>query len=1058
MYPVSSRAARLLSLIALFVCLLASRAQAQVVTANLRGTVTLAEDGSAMPGVTVSLLHVPSGNTKTTTSNADGGYAFTGLRVGGPYRVSAEMVGFLPAISDGLTLSAGKTLEVPLAVRLPSEVIEVSGTVVGRNASGRTVISGEEINDLPSATRDPRDLIRRSPDVSVEGKDRTLTVQGQNNRFNSITIDGIRQDDDFGLNASGYPTRRSPIALSAVEELAVESSPFDVRYGKFLGGNVNIVTKSGTNTVKGQLVATYASDALVGSKSKDDEVELDFREIRYGATVGGPILKDKLHFLASVEGLAAATPVDVGPAGSGATNITSKVSQDDVANAQRIARDVYGFDAGVPARNLDEGDLKFLGKVDWAIDKRHRLSATYQRTGGNSIANTFSSDTTLALSSNWFDAKDTLHAFSARVLSDWSDGISTELEVGGKLVASRSNPLEGNGFMAATIRTADGGTILLGPDEFRHANELDNDLFHTKAQATYLLGKHLFTGGLAYEQLNVRNLFVATSNGAAEYASLEAFEARMPTSIAYANSVTLDADDAAANWNAGTATAYVQDQFRITGDLSVQGGLRFEIYRSSNNINRNFNFFERYGFFNNETLSGRSVLMPRVGVSYVPIDQLNLRAGGGLYSGGTPTVWVSNSFTNDGVGIDSAFSNDPMVVGGFDGRNIPQGLKDGIVAGNGNVDALDPDFKVPSIWKVGGGADWAFVKRGMIKFNYTFSKTRDGVFWRDLRRDLASLPNNTPVGTLPDGRPLYDNDPAGGQFNTRRGFDMLLTNTNRGYGHAASLVVEKSWPFGLFLSGSYAYQHVLEVNPANSARSVSNYGLAAVDNPENPTLAISNYEREHRLTAAIEFSRSIIGDFCPCKPWTDMKTTLGIFIETRSGQPFSWTFADAANGDTIGRMFGEEREFARRTRELFYVPRGDGSDVILNGIDPGEFDAFLRDTGLAEYRGKIAPRNAFHSPWFSKLDLRLGQDLPNPVSGHRARLVLDIENVGNLLNNRWGRFRSVPFPFTAPAVDVSYDAESQRYIYSNLRSVKSPTRVDVLASVWRMSFGLIYDF
>ena len=223
---------------------------------------------------------MPSGNEKTTITNADGGFVFTGLRVGGPYTVTAVMDGFAPAQVNNIYLSAGKTRDVPIGLHLPEEVIEVTGTSLPPNTSARTLITSKDIDELPSVSRDPRDLVRRAPDVSVEGGSRAMSVQGANPRFNSVTVDGIRQDDDFGLNSSGYPTRRSPIALSAIEELAVETSPFDVRYGKFMGGNVNVVTKSGTNDFKGSLFTTYSSDALMGSRSRDDRAE---RQLPRGA-------------------------------------------------------------------------------------------------------------------------------------------------------------------------------------------------------------------------------------------------------------------------------------------------------------------------------------------------------------------------------------------------------------------------------------------------------------------------------------------------------------------------------------------------------------------------------------------------------------------------------------------------------------------------------------------------------------------------------------------------------------------------------------------------------
>jgi Carboxypeptidase regulatory-like domain/TonB-dependent Receptor Plug Domain len=1048
-------------LIAMFTC--ASIAHAQVTTATMRGTVKSADDGVAMAEVEVTLLHVPTGNIKTTTTNSDGAYAFSGLRVGGPYRVIAKIEGFKPAEEDGIVLSAGKTRDVTLELHLQEEVIEVGGVSIPRTTSSRTVVTSQEIEALPSVGRDPRDLVRRAPDVTVEGSSHTMSIQGANPRFNSVTVDGIRQDDDFGLNSNGYPTLRSPIALSAIEEMTVESTPFDVRYGKFMGGNVNIVTKSGTNDFKGELLGTYSSDALAGNHIGGLRItNTKFHEYRYGGALGGPIVKDKVHFFLDVEGLSASTPVSVGPAGSTAANTVSKVTQDEVTMAQQIAKSVYNFDAGVPSRNIDESDVNVFSKVDWAATDQHRVTVTYQRTGGSAISATSFSSTSLPLSSDWFSALDTLNTFSGRLFSDWSDKLSTEVEVSGKIVTNKVDPLNGNGFMQATIKTPEGGQIVLGPDQFRHSNALDNDTFHAKAVANYLAGNNLVTGGLEYELLHIDNLFIAATNGAVTYASLAAFEAQTPLSISYSNATTLNPADGAANWNAGTLTGYMQDQLKVTSELTVTGGLRLETLTADTKITENPNFVTRNGFANTATLNGRSILMPRLGVSYVPIDRLNLRAGTGLYSGGSPNVWVSNNYTNDGVRIASVFSQDPNVINGFDGRNIPDGIKTMVKAGNGNVDALDPNFKLPSAWKIGGGGEYSFDipwleaagKNVEVKVNYTYTKVHEGVTWTDLRRNLASLPDNVPVGTLPDGRPLYDTAMTG--FNASRGYDMLLTNNHQGYGHSASVVLEKGFPFGLFVSGTYGYEHVMEVNPANSSRSVSNYSLLAVTDPNNPGLSVSNYEREHRFTGAVEFSRAIIGDITASRSWKDLKTSFGLFAESRSGQPYSWTFSDANFGTNLAKIFGEERTFSANNHQLFYVPKGDGSDVILNGISQADFDAFLKSSGLDKYRGQIAPRNAFTSPWFNKIDVRFAQDLPNPL-GHRARFTVDIENFGNLLDHKWGRASIVPFPYMTPAVDVSYDAPSGKYIYSNLRN-PSATVVDVFASVWRVSLGLMYDF
>ncbi|HEX2691744.1 MAG TPA: hypothetical protein VHN14_34275, partial [Kofleriaceae bacterium] len=211
----------------------------------------------------------------------------------------------------------------------------------------------------------------------------------------------------------------------------------------------------------------------------------------------------------------------------------------------------------------------------------------------------------------------------------------------------------------------------------------------------------------------------------------------------------------------------------------------------------------------------------------------------------------------------------------------------------------------------------------------------------------------------------------------------------------------------------------------------------------------------------------------------------------RSGQPFSWSFGATENtnaagrsdstGTKLGKIFGEDTTFSSRNRELLYVPTAsevcmgdfgvaspEECKVVLSSggkignntpksIDIQAFNDFLKRTGLDKYRGQVVPRNAFHSPWFHKIDMRIAQDLPNPLSGHRARFVLDIENLGNLLDHKWGRAQAVPFPFVAPAVDLDYDRVNNKYVYSNLKSYNA-TRVDILQSVWRVSLGLMYDF
>jgi len=298
----------------------------------------------------------------------------------------------------------------------------------------------------------------------------------------------------------------------------------------------------------------------------------------------------------------------------------------------------------------------------------------------------------------------------------------------------------------------------------------------------------------------------------------------------------------------------------------------------------------------------------------------------------------------------------------------------------------------------------------------------------------------------------------GEAFDIRRGYDMLLLNTHEGRGHTATINANAELPLGFGASLGYSHQNVTELSPANSSRSVSNYGLAAVVDPNNPDAAASNYQRAHRVISSIRFSRALIADIVGKDgAWKDAKTTLGVFIESRSGQPYSYTFGDSARGDDLAQLFGEEREFARRNRQLFYVPDGSGDDVILQGIDSTEFFRFLNESGLSKYAGKIIPRNAFASQWIHRVDLRFGQEFPGLIEGNKAKFFVDVQNIGNMLNSNWGEVKQVPFPFTVPVVDVDVDPITGRYIYSNLRT-DDPETVNVGRSLWRVQINFMVSF
>lgn len=1038
----------LLALIGLILCVATPAAHAQTTTASLRGTI-VDNRGNPVADAQVTLRNVPTNQSREATTNSAGQFAFGNLKVGGPYTLTGHKTGMVAATSQGIFLKAGSNPATYLQLASAEKI-----AIVGQRLNRKTgLYDSRDIDNAPSIGRDIKDVVRLNPEAVLDGN--SLSVGGQNNRFNSITIDGIRQDDDFGLNSSGYPTRRSPISMEAIEEVSLTSSPFDVRYGSFLGGNINVVTKSGTNEFSGVGFMTYRDSGLTGKKSKDLKVENDFKEARLGATAGGALIKDELFYFLSVEGLQSTQPNIYGPEGSGVANATAKVSAADAARAQDIAQSVYGFDAGATGQDLDEDDRKFLAKFDWHLSDQHHLETKYQHTKGNTISPQ-SSSRRLALTSNWYNNTETLETVSLRLMSDWDYATSTKIEVSGKKAANRQKPLNGNDFMQATITSNDGGSIRLGPDEYRHANEMTNYTFHTGGEINHLSGSHLFTGGLLHDRTKIDNLFVPGSNGVASYRSLDDFANRKPGSLRYQNAISNDPQDGAAAWGFDVYTLFAQDEFQMTPALQTTYGLRLEVYEAEGKINRNENFVSRHGFSNTADISGKQALLPRLGVTYQATNRLNLKGGAGLYSGGTPNVWISNNYSNDGVNLDTASTRSAE---GFDGRQIPQDLRDSLTAGDGNVNALDPDFKIPQSWKFNTGMSYrfAFIDDLNFDFNYTYTKVRYGVMWKDLRRNHTGLAgasgNNTPTAVGPDGRDLYDtngSDDSPDDFDPSRGYDLLLTNTDKGFGHNAQFSLSKSWTSGFHVTGSYAWQKVMDVNPGTSSTATSNYSKLAIGkDPNDPELATSNYQRTHRFLLATSYENTLFGN---------LLSSVSLFFERRSGQPYSFTFGGDRDkyDNRLAGLFGESEQFADEDRMLFYVPKGDGSDVVLDGIDEGAFNNYLRKYGLDKHRGEISPRNGFEGSWVDRVDLRLAQDLPAP-DAHRAKLTFDIINLPNLLNKRWGQVKQPGFPYMHKIVDVDYDPEQGKYVYSNFNG-DNPESVRLDQSIWQAQMALHYYF
>lgn len=1069
-------------------------AEAQVTTSNIRGQVVDA-NGAAVAGAEVVVTDSRTGRVDTATTGADGFYAVRNLRVGGPYIVGVTA----PAGTserENVFLQVNETFDGDLVIGARTlETVTVTGSAVqSALATGPASTFGiETIESLPTISRDIRDIARLDPLVTVdETNGGAISIAGTNNRFNSLTIDGIKFNDLFGLNANGFPSQRSPISVDALETLSVEAAPYDVEFSGFTGGTVNILTKSGQNDFFGSAYYFYTDDDMAGNQVNGREVPLTFKEETFGVTLGGPIIKDKLFFFAAYESFEADQLLN-------ATDLPgeSGISQNTYDQVRQISIDTYNFDP-LSFGGIDPvEDKKFLATLDWNINPDHNAKVTFIRNEGNEIQPR-NNGADLGSPSTWYDRSEETNAYAVQVFSDWTDNFSTEVKVAYTEQITGQVPLGGGDVANFEIATPD-GTISIGPDFFRHANELENELLQIKLKGEYVYGDHLIKFGYEREDQEVFNLFVPGSEGSYEFNSIADFQARTANTLFYQNAVTNNEVDGGAAFGFAVDSLYVQDTWNATDKLTVTAGVRYDRYSSDGAITENPNFEARYGFKNTTDVDGLDIILPRIGVNYEVNEDLTLRGGVGRFSGGSPNVWISNNYSNNGVTLDTAF------LAGFLGddltnidiREVPQAAQDALTPGDGDVNVLDPNFEIPSLWRANIGADYFFDIGSMegfkFSFDYIYGVNENAPFWKDQSCGAQA------VGTAPDGRPIYncgldanfiaglsnqqlidfydDSGIAAADVGSRASFDgngdgtisigevevapeaLLLTNIDKGKQEILTMRLSKDWDdlgaFGSFYTSlSYTWQNSDDAHSGTSSTASSNYSDYASSDRQNPRTAVSNYQREHEFKLKLDWEKEFFEDF---------PTKVTMFASRRSGQPFSYTYD--YSGGAERSLYGIREGRADDEGELFYVPTGD-TDPLFNAAASfggnaqtlADFYAFLDQSGLNDYAGGIAPRNEFNSRWYTDVDLRIQQQIPGPIfQNGRDRLIayLDIENVGNMINDEWGYLEQVRYEYFQPVANV--DIVDGQYVYSGFpeRSEKSTSNA---ASLWQVQVGVKYVF
>ena len=1004
---------------------------AQETTGTIRGDVTDSA-GNAVPNATVTIIHTPSGSRSSTTTNGEGSFNSSGLRVGGPYEVTVAASG-LETVTDSIpSISPGAPQRLEVTLFSAAETITVTGSrqnsSIQLSSGPATVLDQEAIEGVASINRDIRDIARRDPFATIDPTNsRTIEIAGQNGRLNRFSVDGVQFSDDFGLNNGGLPTSRGPVPFDAIEQLSVQVAPYDVSEGDFQGGAINVTLRSGENDFTGSAFYTYTDDSLTGDTTRGRTINLDFDSKQYGGLLAGPIVKDKLFFMVAYEKLKESDPFDDG-VGPGFANQVPGITLAQIDQVTATAQSVYGIDTLGLIQNAVEEDEKIVGKIDWNVTDDHRVALTYVRNVGTQQfqQNTFTTNPpALGLQSNGYELAEEVNSGVFQLNSTWSDTVSTEFRASYRDYNRDQTPFGGRNnsqfevcldpTSAGSATSCAGSRLFFGPDVSRQSNDLNTETLSFDFTTRVTAGDHTFKLVAGYTDISTFNLFLQRSLGDIYFDSLADFQARRASRVRIGNAVpSLDPNDAAAKFSTQSWTFGLQDDWDVLPNLQLTYGARFDLYDSGDTPPANVNFLARNGISNRETFKGRSAFQPRFGFNWQPQDNLVIRGGAGIFAGGTPDVFLSNSFSNTGqltnaVDITAAnclaSGNSCNALTGVTGTSFPTSITSFLTTNTASlaaapVNAIDPDIQVAKQFRSTLSATYAADFENFLGSGWEFGadvlygEVINAYTWTDLR--------SVPIGTLPDGRTRYG--PRGGAATTNQ--DLFMTNTSQGRSIVGVARVSKEWTPDLNTSFSYTRSDIKDANAITSATASSLYSNNAFVDPNFAAYGTSIYQIKDQYKFSLDYNHAFFGDYA---------TRFNIFGEYRTGRPYSIVGLDRTSGRSavLGTV-------GNGGRGLLYIPTAGGDSRVSFDTAASEaaFNGLVSSLGLEKFRGRIVPKNSQEAPDFFKVDLHFGQEIPAFLGKSRIELFADVENFLNLLDSDWGSLRQVAFPQTAVLADV----------------------------------------
>ena len=997
---------------------------AQVTSASITGVVTDSK-GDNLPGATVVAVHEPSGTKYGTVTNVSGRYTLPSVRIGGPYTITFSFVGFKDLVKSGIITSLGTASNVDALLDDEGRVLEevkISSSrsdVFSSNRTGAaTNINSTQLRSLPTISRSINDFTRLTPQSNGS------SFAGRDGRYNNITIDGANFNNNFGLSDANLPGGSAqPISLDAIEEVQVNIAPYDVRQANFTGAGVNVVTKSGTNQFKGSLYTYYRDQSFNGTRVGDTELPAAAKTTNniYGGTIGGAIVKNKLFFFVSGEYEKNVRPgfnwIASRPGVTGSN--VSRTTAEDLERVSAFVKNKYNYETGAYegyGDNFTLQNYKIMARLDWNINTKHKFNLRYstvnntddQIINGTSAPNPRStsnrlSQNSLTYANSNYGFLNKVNSLAAELNSTFSSKFSNQF-LATYTLAQDTRTSKSSPFPFIDIKKDGDSYISLGYELFSYNNDVKNTTINFIDNLTYYAGKHTILAGVSYEQMYFGNSFLRYGTSYYRFNSVDDFiNGATPAAYAYTYSLLPGGKLPVADLTFGQGSAYIQDDFAINNKLKLTAGLRVDlpVYPVAPIENQAISALT---FLNGEKINtglwpkAKPAFSPRVGFNWSDKDW-QVRGGTGIFNGRLPFVWFTNQPTNSGMIQYTYETVNAADLAKFPFNADPAAHLDKLpkVAGQSapsSIAAVTPDFKMPQIWRTNLAVDKRIIGDIDLTVEAIYSKDLVTVYQRNI-----NLGN--PVGALtgPDKRPTYTS--ATRRVNASITEAMVLDNTSKGGGWTITAEAKKRYR-NFFGSLAYAFNNVKDLtgNPGSQASSAWSNNRA-VGSLNNLPLAFSEYAVPHRVIGSASYKFEYANH---------LATTVSLFYQGSNQGRVSYVYNGDLNGDGINGA------------DLMYVP-ANASEIIFEDIvasgavkytaqqqSAAFFELIDNDKYLSKRKGQYVERNAGLMPWVNRFDFRLLQDFYINVKGQKNTLQLsvDVLNIGNLLNSKWGnRYRQV---------------------------------------------------